>query len=113
MTDYRGLPAWEKAMGLAHAVCAAAEAAGLRGTESGRRLRKAVIAVPSLVAEAWTGHEESRGDPLSHAEERLAELQALLSEPGTALSEPDRRALLLELPSVRDELRALRTDARA
>ena len=67
MADYRSLPAWARAMSLAHAVYAAAEAAGIRETETGRRLRKTVVAVPSLVAEAWTGHEESRGEPLDRA----------------------------------------------
>lgn len=108
MSDYRTLPAWTRAMGLAHAVYAAAEAAGIRETEAGRRLRKTVVAVPSLVAEACTGHEESRSEPLGRADELLQELHALLSESGHPLPEPERRSLLLELPPLREELRALR-----
>ena len=107
MADHRSLPAWTKAMELAHAVYAAAEAAGIRETETGRRLRKTVVALPSLVVEAWSGHEESRGEPLDRAEARLAELQEILGEAG-ALPEPDRGTLLSVLPSVRDELRSLR-----
>lgn len=106
MTDYRSLPAWTKAMGLAHAVCAAAEAAGLRETEEGRQLRKTVVAVPSLVAEAWTS--EARHEPLEHAEARLRELQALLSQATSPLPEAERSSLLSALPELRDELRVLR-----
>ena len=108
MTDYRTLPAWTRAMSLAHAVYAAAEAAGIRETETGRRLRKTVVAVPSLVAEAWTGHEEGRGEPLDRAEARLLELQEILTGAG-ALPDPDRWALLSELPALREELRGLRS----
>jgi hypothetical protein len=109
MTDYRSLPAWTKAMGLAHAVYAAAEAAGIRETDAGRRLRKTVVAVPSLVAEAWTGHEELRGEPLDRAEDRLSELQQLLSESASPLPAVERLSLLEALAPLREELRMLRT----
>ncbi len=108
MTDYRSLPAWTKAMGLAHAVYAAAEAAGIRETEAGRRLRKTVVAVPSLVAEAWTGHEEVRDEPLDEAEARLRDLQQLLSEAASPLPALERLSLLEALEPLREELKSLR-----
>ncbi len=102
--DVRETPAWRKAIGLAHGVCAA-----LPG-DSGQRLRRAALAVPSLVADAFldTGAQDCR-DRLSDAAARVAELRRLLRTPElrALVPGPESDALLAEAESLSMEIRAL------
>src|SRR5262245_26956509 len=101
MGGYKSLPAWKRGMGLAHAVYAAAEEAGLRESEAGRRLKKAAVSVPSLIGEAYL--ESGRSEALFLATGRLAELERLLQEDASlrSLPEADRLNLLAEVDLLR------------
>ena len=91
--DVRETPAWRKALGLAHEVCAALEGAGDLPGDSGQRLRRAALAVPSLVADAFldTGAGDCR-ERLSDAAARVAELRQLLLSPELRLFVPGPEA---------------------
>jgi hypothetical protein len=108
--DVRETPAWRKALGLAHEVCAALEGAGEFPDDSGHRLRRAALAVPSLVADAFldTGAEDCR-ERLSDAAARVAELRHLLRSPELRLlvPGPEADALLSEAEALALEIRAL------
>ena len=108
--DVRETPAWRKAIGLAHGVCAALEGGGDLPGDSGQRLRRAALAVPSLVADAFldTGAQDCR-DRLSDAAARVAELRRLLRTPElrALVPGPESDALLAEAESLSMEIRAL------
>ena len=108
--DVRETPAWRKAIGLAHEVCAALEDAGDLPGDSGQRLRRAALAVPSLVAEAFldTGPRDCR-ERLSDAAARVAELRLLLrgSELRRFVPGPEADALLAEAEALGMEILAL------
>ncbi len=111
--DYKNLPLWKKGMSLAHGVYAAVEAAGAKGTESGIRLRRAAVSVPSLVGEAFldtTGKDV--GEALALAETKLDEVRGLLTtEPALkVIPEDDRLGLLGELESLKAEIAGLRAE---
>jgi four helix bundle protein len=109
--DYKNLPLWKRGMTLAHAVYAAVEASGAKGTDSGVRLRKAAVSVPSLVGEAFLDMSgRDVGEALSLAESKLDEVQRLLtSEPALKSIPPgDLESLLGDLESLRAELVELR-----
>ena len=82
--DVRETPAWRKAIGLAHEVCATLEDAADLPGDSGQRLRRAALAVPSLVADAFldTGPADCR-ERLGAAAPRVAELPQPLRAPAT------------------------------
>jgi hypothetical protein len=108
--DVRETPAWRRAIGLAHEVCVALEAtSGLPG-DSGQRLRRAALAVPSLVAEAFldTGADDCR-ERLSDAAVRVAELRQLLRAPElrSVVPGPAADALLAEAESLALEIGSL------
>lgn len=107
MGDYKNLPAWKRGMAFAHGVYALVDAAGLKETESGRRVRKAAVSVPSLIAEAClvlTSRDPQ--ESLFTADARLAEVARLLGEEPltSALPEGDRLAVLDEIEGLRAEL---------
>ena len=109
MADYRSLPAWRQAVGLAHTVCAALEAACAREGEAGVRIRRAALSIPSLVADAFL--DQGRRDPaevLAEAACRVAEVRELVEgEPcARRLSEADRTALLAEIDALGAEIEA-------
>jgi four helix bundle protein len=110
MMDVRETPAWRKAIGLAHEVCAALEGAGEGAGDSGQRLRRAALAVPSLVADAFldTGPRDCR-ERLSDAAARVAELRQLLRTPELrrCVPGPEADALLVEAETLAMEIRAL------
>jgi four helix bundle protein len=108
--DVRETPAWRRAIGLAHEVCAALEDKHDLPGDSGQRLRRAALAVPSLVAEAFldTGVDDCR-ERLSAAADRVAELRQLLRAPelGLFVPGPEADALLAEVESLAMEIRTL------
>jgi len=108
--DVRETPAWRKAIGLAHEVCATLEDAADLPLDSGQRLRRAALAVPSLVADAFldTGAGDCR-ERLSDAAERVAELRLLLRGPELRMfvPGPEADALLQEAEALAMEIRAL------
>jgi four helix bundle protein len=108
--DVRETPAWRKAIGLAHEVCATLEGAAELPGDSGQRLRRAALAVPSLVADAFldTGPADCR-ERLSAAAARVAELRQLLRAPEIRkfVPGPEADALLAEAESLALEIRAL------
>lgn len=108
--DVRETPAWRRAIGLAHEVCAALEDQRDLPGDSGQRLRRAALAVPSLVAEAFldTGGDGCR-ERLSDAAARVAEVRQLLraSELRLFVPGPEADALLAEAESLALEIRAL------
>ena len=117
--DVRETPAWRKALGLAHEVCVTLEGAGDLPGDSGQRLRRAALAVPSLVADAFldTGAYDCR-ERLSDAAARVAELRQLLRTPELRqllrtpelrmfVPGPEADALLAEAEALAGEIRAL------
>ncbi len=105
--DYKNLPLWKKGMSLAHAVYAAVEAAGTKSTDSGIRLRKAAVSVPSLVGEAFLdASERDVHEALALAEAKLAEVRTILtSEQAAGTIAPDDLAgLLADLDGLRSEI---------
>ena len=108
--DVRETPAWRKALGLAHEVCAALEGAGDLPGDSGQRLRRAALAVLSLVADAFleTGAGDCR-ERLSDAAARVTELRQLLRGPELRLfvPGPEADALLAEAETLAGEIRIL------
>jgi four helix bundle protein len=110
MGDYKSLPAWKRGMALAHAVYAAAEGAGVSASESGRRLRKAAVSVPSLIGEAYleSGGRDAE-ESLFLASGRIAELERLLSEDGelAAIPEPERLSIASEIALLKQEIQEL------
>ena len=108
--DVRETPAWRKAIGLAHEVCVALEGAGDLPGDSGQRLRRAALAVPSLVADAFldTGPRDCR-ERLSDAAGRVAELRQLLRAPEFRrfVPGPEADALLFEAEALAIEIRTL------
>ncbi len=108
MGDYRRLPAWTRALGLAHALCAALEGAGLKHAPETAAIRRAAVSVPSLVAEAHLESTREAGAVLRSALDRLDEIRALLGRDPfrSRLPEADRRALLSEVDQVSVEVRA-------
>jgi len=108
--DVRETPAWRRAIGLAHEVCAALEERTDLPGDSGLRLRRAALAVPSLVADAFldTGAGDCRAR-LSDAAARVAELRQLLRTPELRMfvPGPEADALLAEAEALAQEIRAL------
>lgn len=108
--DVRETPAWRKALGLAHEVCVALEGAGDLPGDSGQRLRRAALAVPSLVADAFleTGARDCR-ERLADAAARVAELEQLLRAPELRrfVPGPEADALLAETEALAGEIRIL------
>jgi len=111
MSDFKNLPAWKRGMAVAHTVYAAAEVAGLSGSEAGRRLRKAAVSVPSLIGEAYLdpGGREAE-EALFLAQGRIAELERLLASEAelAAIPESERLALLAEIDLLKEDLEELR-----
>src|SRR5438105_8495668 len=112
MYDYRTLPAWKEGMSFAHAVYAALEVAGIKEGEQGRRLRKAAVAIPSLIAETCLelmGREPE--EALFLAEGKLAEVIRLLHDPElAALSPPERNALIGDAERLSKEIGEMRSE---
>jgi four helix bundle protein len=111
MGDYKNLPLWKRGMSLAHAVYAAVEAAGTKGTDSGVRLRKAAVSVPSLVGEAFLDMSGTDvGEALALAETKLDEVERLLTSEPSLVSIPpaDRESLLGDLQNLKAEIAELR-----
>jgi four helix bundle protein len=111
MSDFKSLPAWKRGMALAHTVYAAAEVAGLSGSDAGKRLRKAAVSVPSLIGEAYldaSGREAE--EALFLAQGRIAELERLLASDAelAAIPETDRLSLLAEIDLLKSDLEELR-----
>ncbi len=108
--DVRETPAWKRAIGLAHEVCAALEERdGLPG-DSSLRLRRAALAVPSLVADAFLGPDAADcRERLSDAATRVAELRRLLRAPEirSYVPGPEADALLAEAEALAAEIRDL------
>ena len=108
--DVRETPAWRKALVLAHEVCAVLEGAGDLPGDSGSRLRRAALAVPSLVADAFldTGAGDCR-QRLSDAAARVAELRQLLlsSELRLFVPGPEAESLLSEAEVLAGEIQML------
>ena len=108
--DVRETPAWRKALGLAHGVCAALEGTGDPPDDSGQRLRRAALAIPSLVADAFldTGAGDCR-QRLSDAAARVSELGRLLRTPELRLfvPGPEADALLAEAEALAGEIQML------
>ena len=108
--DYKNLPLWKRGMSLAHAVYAAVEASGTKATDSGIRLRKAAVSVPSLVGEAFldTSERDVR-EALALAEAKLEEVRALLTSDQAAGTIPagDLDGLLSDLDGLRSEIAGL------
>ncbi len=111
MADYKNLPLWKRGMTLAHTVYAAVEAAGVKGTEAGTRLRKAAVSVPSLVGEAFLDLSGKQvGEALALAEEKLDEVERLLTSEPSLRSIPsgDLKGLLEDLEGLKAEIAELR-----
>lgn len=111
MSDYKSLPAWKRGMALAHTVYAAAEEAGLKELDAGRRLRKAAVSVPSLIGEAYLDASGRQAEEaLFLAEGRIAEVERLVrDEPALrAIAEADRVELLAAIALLREDLDELR-----
>lgn len=107
MTDYKSLPAWKRAMSIARSVYACVDEAGMKQSEPGKRLRKAAVSVPSLIAEAFldvTGRDED--EALFLAGGRLSEVARLLGEAN--LTDPDRVSLLSEIELLTHDLEDLK-----
>jgi len=108
--DVRTTPAWRKAIGLAHEVCAALETARDLPGDAGPRLRRAALAIPSLFADAFldtdarTCHER-----LADAATQVSELTQLLGTPELRkyVPGPEADVLLSEAESLAIEIRAL------
>ncbi len=109
MGDYRSLPAWRRAVGLAHVLCAALEDAEPSEREAAHPLRRAALSIPSLVADAFldSGPMEAR-DALAEAIAHLAEIRRFLGEgPAVpALPGVDRAVLVAEMETLASELKA-------
>jgi hypothetical protein len=110
VSDYKSLPAWNHGMALAHAVYAAVEASGLRGTPTGIGLRKAAVSVPSLIADAvidLTGRD--RDEALVLASTKLSAMTHLLDDEAiSSLGEGERASLLSDIGDLAEELEAMR-----
>lgn len=108
--DVRETPAWRKALGLAHEVCVALEGSGGLPGDSGQRLRRAALAVPSLIADAFleTGAGDCR-ERLAAAASRVAELRLLLlsSELRLFVPGPEADELLAEAEVLAGEIQML------
>jgi four helix bundle protein len=112
MAEYKNLPLWKRGMSLAHTVYAAVEASGAKGTEAGKRLRKAAVSVPSLVGEAFLDLSgKDVGEALALAEAKLDEVESLTtSEPSLQAIPPgDLESLLGDLGSLKAEIVSLRS----
>ena len=108
--DVRETPAWKRAIGLAHEVCATLEDAGDFPGDSGQRLRRAALAVPSLVADAFLDSDaRDCRERLSDAAARVAEVRQLIRSPEFRLLVPGPEAddLLAEAEALTSEIRAL------
>lgn len=108
MGDYKSLPSWKRGMAVAHSVYALVEAAGLKESEAGRRARKAAVAIPSLIGEAFLETDARTPEEyLFLTLGRLAEIGRLMEEEpiASAVAEPDRIALLADLHLLEEELR--------
>jgi four helix bundle protein len=105
--DYKSLPIWRQGIDLAHAVYAAVEAGDLREADLGRRVRKAAVSIPSLIAEAWLdpGGVEAR-ETVFRAEARLSEIRRLLTEDPVvrAIPESERASILRDLETLGRDL---------
>lgn len=108
--DVRETPAWRKALGLAHEVCVALEGSGGLPGDSGQRLRRAALAVPSLIADAFleTGAGDCRAR-LAAAAGRVDELRLLLLSPELRLfvAGPEADELLAEAEVLAGEIQML------
>ncbi len=81
--------------------------AGLKKTEPGKRLRKAAVSVPSLIAEAFldvTGRDET--EALFLAGGRLSEVALLLGQ--SSVLETDRLSLLSDIELLTQDLEDLK-----
>lgn len=99
-------------MAVAHSVYALVEAAGLKESEEGKKARKAAVAIPSLIGEAFLQTSTRTPDEVFFlALGRLAEVARLVESGPLALTlpEPDRLALLAELHLLDEELREAST----
>ncbi len=108
--DVRETPAWRKAVGFAHEVCATLEDAASDPGDSGQRVRRAALAVPSLVADAFLNtNAQDCHERLSAAASRVAEVRLLLRSPEFRLlvPGPEADALLSEAEFLAAEIRAL------
>jgi four helix bundle protein len=113
MSEYKNLPVWKRGMTLAHGVYAAVEMAGVKGTEAGKRLRKAAVSVPSLVGEAFLDLSGRDADEaLTLAESKLAEVARLLGEdPALAsIGEAERAGLLADVEALRADLEMVKLE---
>ncbi len=111
MSDYKNLPVWKKGMTFAHTVYAAVEVAGVKGSDAGKRLRKAAVSVPSLVGEAFLDLSgKDVVEALSLADSKLAEVARLLSDDPALVSigGSERTGLLDDIESLRADLEALK-----
>ena len=111
MSDYKNLPLWKKGMTLAHSVYAAVEMAGVKGSDAGKRLRKAVVSVPSLVGEAFLDLSGRDADEaLTLAESRLAEVARLLGEDAAlaSIGEAERAGILSDINELQADLAGVR-----
>jgi four helix bundle protein len=107
--DVRETPTWRKALGLAHEVCAALEGTERPG-DPGQRLRRAALAIPSLVADAFLNTDAGDcRERLSAASSRVAELRQLLLAPELrkVVASPEADALLEEAEALDAEIRSL------
>lgn len=110
MTDYKSLPAWKQAMSVAHTIYAVVDEAGLKTTESGQRIRKAAVSVPSLIAEAFLDLSgRDREDVLFQAESKLSEVARLLSDESLQTALPaDRDGLIREIAALEESIRGIK-----
>jgi four helix bundle protein len=111
MSDYKNLPAWKHAISLAHQVYGALEEAQLSRAPEGLRLRRAAVAVPSLIAEGFlnvTGRDLA--EALLLALGKLEEVRTLLAEDRTLARGLEFRgaAILGELDLLEGEVRRIR-----
>jgi four helix bundle protein len=113
MSEYKNLPVWKKGMTFAHTVYAAVEVAGVKGSDAGKRLRKAAVSVPSLVGEAFLDLSGKDVDEaLALADSRLAEVARLLGEdPALAsIGDAERADLLDDILSLRADIETLKLE---
>lgn len=107
MADAHPHEAWHRGRVLAHSVWAAVDAASLAATDPGKELRRAAVALPSLIGDALLGiGGETPAEVLVRARQKLQDVERLLESAALrqGLAAADRAGLLADVGALLDEL---------
>lgn len=107
MADSPPHAAWHRGHVLAHSVWAAVDAARLSATGPGLELRRAAVALPSLIGDALLGiGDQTPAEVLARCREKLQEVERLLDSAPLrqGLADADREGLLEDVGALLGEL---------